>query len=415
MVAIKPFPGLTPNPAYAHEVASLPYDVMSYEEAKMLVKNNPRSFLRVEKSEVDFGPEVSSMSEPVFQRAAANLVQMLQDGALLQAKSPCFYLYQQQMGDHIQTGLVAGSSVADYNTGKIKKHEFTRQDKEDERTWHVNTVNANTGPVLLTYPHRAEIDNLVDRLTGAKPEINFVAEDGIRHTLWQVANPAVMAEFEAIFKDISTTYIADGHHRAAAAARVRALRQEKNPTHTGQEPYNFFLSVIFPDNQMQIMAYNRVLKDLNGLTEAGLLQQLETKFSVIRLGPVEAEAARPAQQHEFAMYLPQNWYKLVIKPELIPNDPVNALDAALLQNEVLAPLFGIDDPRTSKRIDFVGGIRGMGELVRRCKTDCALAFALFPVSMAELMRVADSGQVMPPKSTWFEPKLRSGMVVRPLG
>lgn len=414
MVAIKPFPGLTPNPTYAQEVASLPYDVVNYEEAKILVKNNPRSFLRVEKSEVDFGPEISAASEPVFQRAAENLAHLLKDGTLIQDKRPCFYLYQQQWGDHIQTGLVAGSAVTDYNAGKIKKHEFTRHDKEDERTFHVNTVNANTGPVLLTYRHRAEIDNLVNRLIEAKPEINFVAEDGIRHTLWKVADPAVMAEFEAAFNDVPATYIADGHHRAAAASRVQTMRQEKNPAHTGQEPYNFFLTVIFPDNQMRIMDYNRVLKDLNGLTEADILEKLETTFSVINLGPVDETAARPTERHEFAMYLPKNWYKLTLKPHLIPNDPVNSLDAALLQHFVLEPMFGIDDPRTSKRIDFVGGKRGLGELVRRCETDCVLAFALFPVSLVELINVADAGQVMPPKSTWFEPKLRSGMVVRPL-
>jgi uncharacterized protein (DUF1015 family) len=414
MVDIHPFPGITPNPACAQEVAALPYDVLNYEEAKVLVDNNPRSFLRVEKSEVDFGPDVPSASAPVFQQAAANLAQMLREGTLMQDTTPCFYLYQQQMGDHLQTGLVAGSAIADLNAGKIKKHEHTRMDKEDERTFHIDTVNANTGAVFLTYQGRADMDNLVNRLTGTPPEINFVADDGIRHALWKVADSAVIAEIETIFRDVPATYIADGHHRAVAAARVQAMRQAKNPAHTGREACNFFLSVIFPDTQVRIMDYNRVLKDLNGLSEADLLQQLEAKFSVEKLGPVEAEAARPARTHEFAMYLAKNWYRLTINPALIPADPVNSLDAALLQHEVLAPLFGIDDPRSSTRIDFVGGSRGLGELVRRCEAGYALAFALFPVSMAELVRVADSGAVMPPKSTWFEPKLRSGMVVRSL-
>jgi len=415
MVAINPFCGLTPNPAQAHQVAALPYDVLNYPEAKALVANNPISFLRVEKSEVDFEPGVSAAAAPVFQQAAANLAQLVQSGALVQDASPCFYLYRQQMGPHVQTGLAAGSAIADYNAGRIKKHEFTRQDKEDERTFHVDAVNANTGPVFLTYPHRPELDDLLARLTAVAPEIDFVADDGIRHALWKIPNPAVIAQIQAIFAAIPATYIADGHHRAAAAARVQAMRQAQNPAHTGHEGYNFFLSVIFPDNQMRIMDYNRALKDLNGLTAAALLQKLAAKFSITNLGPVEAEAARPTQLHEFAMYLPGNWYRLTINPALIPADPVNSLDAALLQNEVLAPILGIDDPRTSQRIDFVGGIRGLAELVRRCQTDCALAFVLAPVSMAQLMSVADSGQVMPPKSTWFEPKLRSGMVVRPLG
>lgn len=414
MVAIRPFKGFTPKPELADQIAALPYDVMSAEEARVITQKNPLSFLRVEKSEVEFGPSESPSKEAVITRGRDNLLRMIADGLLIQDSNPCFYLYRQKMGAHVQIGLVAGASVEEYHSGTIKRHEFTRKDKEDERAMHVDLVNANAGPVFLTYYHRSDMDAFVAEQTAKSPDIDFVADDGISHTLWRISRPEHIQKIETLFQAIPAMYIADGHHRAAAAGRVQQARKAANAQHTGSEEYNYFLTVIFPDNQMYIMDYNRVLKDTNGLTESQILEKLGEKFEVEMLTVSSAEAARPGQRNQFAMYLNQHWYRLTIHADRIPNDPVDSLDASLLQNEVLEPMFGIQDPRTDNRIDFVGGIRGLDELVRRCQVDCKLAFALYPTGIDQLISVADSGRVMPPKSTWFEPKLRSGMVVKML-
>jgi len=414
MVAIRPFKGFTPKPELADQIAALPYDVMSADEARAITQKNPLSFLRVEKSEVEFAASESPSKEAIITKGRDNLLRMIAEGLLIQDSNPCFYLYRQKMGAHVQIGLVAGASVEEYHSGTIKRHEFTRKDKEDERAMHVDLVNANAGPVFLTYYHRSDMDEFVSRCIAQKPDIDFVADDGISHTLWRISQPDQIQKIETIFQSIPTMYIADGHHRAAAAGRVQSARKSGNAHHTGNEEYNYFLTVIFPDNQMYIMDYNRVLKDTNGLSETQILDKLGEKFEVAKLSVSTAEEARPKKRNEFAMYLNGNWYTLAIHPDRIPNDPVDSLDASLLQNEVLEPMFDIRDPRTDNRIDFVGGIRGLEELVRRCQVDCKLAFALYPTGIDQLISVADSGRVMPPKSTWFEPKLRSGMVVKML-
>lgn len=415
MVAIKPFKGFTPRPEIASQLASPPYDVLNSEEARILAQENPLSFLHVVKSEIDFEGGSQPSKNEIFQKAASNLKNLINSGNLVQDPAPCYYLYKQKMGEHAQIGLVCGSSVEDYNSGAIKKHEFTRKDKENERAEHVATLNANTGPVFLTYPHSDAMDELVSRITAGTPYIDFTATDNIAHTLWKVSQEADIQAITNIFTEIPATYVADGHHRAAAASRVQAQKKAANQAHTGAEDYNYFLTVVFPDNQMYIMDYNRVLKDLNGMNEKEVLAKLQEKFDIAELSVNTAEEAKPTKHTEFAMYLNKKWYKMNIHENLIPkSDPVNSLDAALLQNEVLAPIFGIDDPRTNNRIDFVGGIRGIKELERRCNEDCVLAFALYPTGIDQLINVADSGLVMPPKSTWFEPKLRSGMVVKTL-
>lgn len=414
MVMIKPFKGITPNPIYARYIASLPYDVMNFEEAKSIVANNQKSFLRVEKSEVDFDSEISISSDLIFKKAAENLNQMLDSDILHQDSIPNLYIYQQQMGEHIQTGLVCCSSINDYNNDIIKKHEFTRKDKEDERASHINIANANTGPVFLVYPHKKTLDAITDKITSGMPHINFVSDDNVRHTLWKISDSKLISKIESIFQNMPSTYIADGHHRAAAASRVQKIRMSANTSHTGNEEYNFFLTVLFPDSHVKIMDYNRVLKDLNGMTEKDLLSKLSSKFKIQKLDIANPEDAKPTKQKQFSMFLGNIWYHLDIKKKLIPKDPVNSLDASILQNEVLSPFFGIDDPRTNKRIDFIGGIRGLEELEKRCEIDCKVAFALHPVSINQIIKVANSGSVMPPKSTWFEPKLRSGMVIHKL-
>ncbi len=315
------------------------------------------------------------------------------------------------MGDHVQTGLVAGASVDEYEADLIKKHEHTRPVKEDDRTRHIDTLNANTGPVFLTYKARPEIDALVDRLTAADPTYDFVAPDGIQHVLWVVDEPADRDALVDAFGRVPELYVADGHHRSAAGTRIRALRRDANPDHTGTEAYNYFLSVIFPDNQMMILDYNRIIKDLNDLDPETFLEKAALHFDV-----EPADDGRPAGVRSFGMYLDGRWYRLTAKPDSVPEeDPVNRLDVALLQNNLLAPVLGIGDPRSDERIDFVGGIRGLGELERRVESgDWAVAFALHPTSIDQLFAVADAGLVMPPKSTWFEPKLRSGLIVRPL-
>ncbi len=408
MAKIKPFRGLRPKPEFASRIASKPYDVLSSDEARELVKNNPDSFLRVVKAEVDFDPSVDTHSTEVYQKSSENLKRLKSDGLMIQDDKPCFYIYRQRMGDHVQTGVVAGASVDEYQNGLIKKHELTRPDKEDDRAKHMEILGANAGPVFLTYHASNDVNAIVDEITKNKPVYDFTADDDVGHTFWVVDDSSVIENLSNAFSKIPCTYVADGHHRSAAASRVCDIRKRANPDHTGGEQYNYFLTVIFPDDQMQILDYNRIVKDLNGLSEADFLEKVANSFDI-----EETNEGKPTSKGTFGMYLGGKWYKLTAKDGTYPaDDPVESIDAAILQSNLLNPILGIDDPRTNSRIDFVGGIRGMKELEHRCSNDAVVAFAVHPVSIAELLAVADAGKVMPPKCTWFEPKLRSGIVVK---
>jgi uncharacterized protein (DUF1015 family) len=411
MARIEPFRAWRPRRDLAAQVASPPYDVLNTQEARQMAEGNQVSFLHVVKPEIDLPPETPPYDSRVYEQGAANLRGLIDQGVLIREAAPALYVYRQQMGDHVQTGVVAGASIDEYESQGIKKHEHTRPDKEDDRTRHVNALNANTGPVFLTYPADATVDGLVDRICAAEPEYDFTSQDGVRHTLWVVAEEAAIADLRRAFAAVPHLYVADGHHRSASATRVRALRREANANHRGDEAYNFFLTVIFPDDQMMILPYNRLVRDLNGLDEATFLARLETAFEV-----TPAEQPEPREPRSYGMYLGGRWLRLTARPGSYPaDDPVASLDCAILQDGLLRPILGIANPRTDERIDFVGGIRGTGELERRCREEgWAVAFALYPTSIEQLMSVADADQVMPPKSTWFEPKLRSGLIVRPL-
>ncbi len=409
MSDVRPFRALRPRPDLAVSVAAPPYDVINSEEARAMAKGNDVSFLHVNKPEIDLPPEVSLYDDRVYAAGAANLRRFMAQGVLVREADPRFYVYQQRMGDHVQAGLVCAASCQEYADGLIKRHEFTRKDKEDDRTRHTQELNANAGPVFLTYRKRPEIDALVDTIRQGTPLYDFASPDGIGHTVWVVPADRTAA-LQAAIKAVPALYVADGHHRAASAARVGLERKAANRRHRGDEPYNYFLAVLFPHDQLRIMDYNRVVKDLNGLTADGFLAKLRASFTVAAAGD-----PRPDAVHRFGMYVGGTWYRLEVRPGTFPaDDPVRSLDAAILQENLLAPILGIADQRTDKRIDFVGGIRGLGELERRVKEGWAVAFALYPVSLDQLMSVADAGLVMPPKSTWFEPKLRSGLLVRTL-
>lgn len=410
MATVRPFRGFRPLPQYAAEVAAKPYDVLSSEEARIEAQGKPLSFLHVGKPEIDLPPEIDLYDPRVYERAKENLDRLISDGILVQDPKPCFYLYGQIMGNHTQYGIVGCVSVQEYWNDTIKKHELTRKDKEDDRMRHVKATNAHTGPIFLTYHAEPRIDAIADRVRLVDPVYDFVADDGIRHQFWVISDDRLIRQLVELFGRVHPLYVADGHHRSAAAARVGKEMAEANPNHRGDEEYNFFLAVLFPHNQLQIMEYNRVVKDLNGLTEERFLEEIEKhKFSVR-----EAEAAvKPKAKGEFGMYLRGQWYRLKADLSyLTTRDPVQRLDVSILQNHLLGPVLGIDDPRTNKRIDFVGGIRGLKELERRVNSgEMTVAFSLYPTSIEELLSIADAGKIMPPKSTWFEPKLRDGIVV----
>ena len=411
MSRIEPFRAFRPGPDFVEKVASPPYDVLSSEEARTLTQKNPFSFLHIVKPEIDLPEGTDPYGPEVYARGAANLRRLIDEGVLVREGRPAFYLYRQRMGDHVQTGVVAGASVDEYEDGRIKKHENTRRVKEDDRTRHIEATNANTGPVFLTYRAQKPVDDLVETLTSVSPAYDFVTPDGIGHTLWVVDDPEQVRALSTAFQSIPAMYIADGHHRSAAAVRVREARRRANPDHTGNEPYNFFLAVIFPHDQLQIMDYNRVVKDLNGLDVSAFLERIRSSFEV-----EPANEGRPSRPREVGMFLSGRWYRLRALPGTFPaDDPVRRLDVAIVQDNLLSPVLGIGDPRTDERIDFVGGIRGIGELERRIASgQWKVAFAMYPTSIEQLFAVADAGKVMPPKSTWFEPKLRSGLIVRPL-
>jgi uncharacterized protein (DUF1015 family) len=412
MATLRPFRGYRPLPEQAAQVASKPYDVLNSEEARREARGKPLSFLHVGKPEIDLPPETDLYDERVYRKGKENLQRLMRDGILEQDATPCFYVYSQTMGDHNQYGIVGCASVSEYMDDTIKKHELTRKEKEDDRTKHVEVTNAHTGPIFLTYRSVPAIDRVVEGVCAGRPVYDFVAEDGIGHRLWVIREEETQRQLEAEFTKVPHFYVADGHHRSAAAARVGKEMADRNPDHTGEEEYNFFLAVLFPNTQLRILDYNRVVKDLHGRSRTEFLEELATRF---RVKPSTAPA-RPSRKGEIGMYLPPRWFTLqsLSATETEP-DPVARLEVSLLQREVLDPILGIQDPRTSTRIDFVGGIRGLGELQKRVDSgEMAVAFALFPTTIDELLAIADAGKIMPPKSTWFEPKLRDGMVVHTL-
>ena len=399
MATLKPFAALRPKPELAAQICELPYDVMSSEEARVMAAGNPLSFLHVSKPEIDLAPGVDLYSQEVYAKGKENFTKLISQGSLKQDAQPCFYLYRQIMGGHAQIGLVAAASVEEYLKNIIKKHEFTRPDKEDDRVRHIETLNSQTGPVFLTYRAVAAMDEFIAKKITEKPDVDFTGKDGVRHTSWTVGDAAGVQFIAEQFAKIPFLYIADGHHRSAAAGRVYQSR--KGAGHSGE-----FLTVIFPHNQMQILPYNRVLKDLNGLTAAQLVQKLEGIFVIKPNG-----AAKPTRKHELGLFIGGQWHALTFRPQFAAtNDPIEKLDVTLLQKFVLDPIFGITDPRTSKKINFVGGIRGTAELEKLVNSaEYACAFSMFPTSIEDLMTIADAGGIMPPKSTWFEPKLRDAM------
>ena len=413
MPLIRAFAGLRPAEGRAADVAAPPYDVMNEAEAREMVKGRPWSFLHISRPEVDLPEGTDPYAPEVYAKAAENLAKMQAEGVLVRDSKPCFYVYRLTMGEHVQTGLVAAASVQAYDENRIKKHEFTRPAKEDDRVRQVDALNAQTGPVFLVYPSNAEVDETLARQTRSPADMDVAAADGVRHEVWVVDDEKVVASLTNAFDAMEALYVADGHHRSAAGSRVGAARRAANPQHTGDESYNYFLSVIFPHNQMQILDYNRVVKDLNGLDRPTFLNKVAEAFSV----ETSEQPVKPAAPAEFGMYLEGQWYRLRLNPERIPeHDPVARLDVSLLADNLIEPILGISDPRRDSRIDFVGGIRGLSGLEKRIDSgEMRVAFSLFPTRMEDLMAVADAGEVMPPKSTWFEPKLRSGLIVRPLG
>lgn len=399
MATVKPFCALRPKPELASKICELPYDVMSSDEARTLAKDNPLSFLHVSKPEIDLPKETDLYSPAVYAKGRENFQRLISQGALVQDKQPAFYLYRQIMGQHVQLGLVAVASCQEYLDGTIKKHELTRVDKEDDRVRHIETLNSQTGPVFLTYKADPDLDASFRQIASGPHDVDFTAPDGVRHTSWSIRDRDAIDFIGRRFAQIPFLYIADGHHRSAAAGRIYQSRKGG-----GESPW--FLTVIFPHNQMQILPYNRVLKDLNGQTAQALLQKLDAVFILKTPG-----AAQPGRKHELGLYLAGQWHTLNFRPHFAAtSDPIEKLDVTLLQKYVLAPIFGIDDPRTSKRINFVGGIRGTGELEKLVNSgEYACAFSMFPTSILDLMTIADAGGIMPPKSTWFEPKLRDAM------
>ncbi|MBI3045475.1 MAG: DUF1015 domain-containing protein [Betaproteobacteria bacterium] len=408
MPLIRPFAGLRPAAGRAAEVIAPPYDVLSSDEARARAAGKPWSFLHISKPEIDLPVGINPYAPEVYAKAAENLGLMLRSGTLVRDPAPCYYAYRLIMGAHTQTGLVAAASVADYDTNRIRKHEHTQTDKENDRVRQIEALNAQTGPVMIGYPGAQGVDDLLARCSAGAPDADAAAADGVRHSLWVVRDAGIQAQLTRAFDAMPAIYIADGHHRSAAASRVAAARRAANPRHTGDENYNYFLVVIFPHHQMQILDYNRVVADLNGMDATAFLARVRENFSV----ETSATPAKPARPGEFGLYVAGRWYRLAIHRRLIPvDDPVARHDATLLSDHLLGPILGIKDLRRDKRIDYVGGIRGLAELEKRVNSgEMSAAIALHPTSMEDLMAVAEAGKVMPTKSTWFEPKLADGLV-----
>ena len=408
MAEIRPFRCIRPSKEAASAVAALPYDVYDRKEAKEIVKKNPLSFLAVDRAETQFEDGKNPYAPEVYEQAARTLKRWQQEGILTEDESPFYYLYELVMEGRAQTGIVACASVDDYSSGVIARHENTREEKEQDRIRHVDVTNAHTGPIFLAYRSQEELNGLVALEKKKTPLYDFISEDGICHRVWKIEDPQKAEEIHRIFSGIPRVYIADGHHRAASAVKVAAMRREANPSWTGNEEFNYFLSVLFPDDQLMIMPYNRVVQDLNGLSREEFLKKTERYFVVTERG---RKAFSPEQKGQVGMYLDGSWYQRDAGPEICTDDPVKGLDVSILQDRILGPLLGIGDPRTDSRIRFVGGIRGLSELERLVDSGAAVAFSMYPTSIRELFEVADAGLLMPPKSTWFEPKLRSGLFI----
>lgn len=411
MAEIRPFSCIRPKQEEAALIAALPYDVYNRTEAKEAVAGRPLSFLNIDRPETQFEDSADMYAPQVYEKAHDMLWDMVKEGHFIQEKKPCYYVYELTMNGRVQTGITACASIDDYQNQVIKKHENTRADKEQDRINHVNICNAQTGPIFLAYRSDRVINEVVAKAKEKEALYDFIAEDGVRHRVFLIDEETDIAALRNAFAAIQEIYIADGHHRAASAVKVGLLRRKEHPDYTGEEEFNYFLSVLFPHDQLMIMDYNRVVKDLNGMTEAGFLAKMQELFEV---GEAVEQPVRPQEKGSFSMFLAEKWYLCRIREKDKSADPVEGLDVSLLQNILLAPVLGIEDPKTDKRIDFVGGIRGLEELERRVHTDCAVAFAMYPTSIEELFAVADAKRLMPPKSTWFEPKLRSGLFIHAL-
>ncbi len=411
MAVFKSFNAFRPNEECASLIPALPYDVMNSEEAREMVKGNPYSFLHVDKAEIDLAPDVDHYSKQVYEKARENLLSLENRGALIRDEKPCLYIYRQVMNGRSQTGLVGCASIDDYLNNVIKKHEHTLAKKEQDRINHVDYCDANTGPIFLTYRENKEISNIINGWLRSHEHIYDFSKNYIQHTVWLIDDDEVISELERLFGGVESLYIADGHHRCASAVRVGKMRREANPNYNGTEEFNFFLAIAYPDSELEIMDYNRVVKDLNGYSFDGFVKKLKEKFTVDEL----PKAQSPEKKHSFSMFYAGKWYLLTAKKGIFnENNPVEQLDVSILQNNVLKPLLGIDNPKTSDRIDFIGGIRGLKELERRANEDMTLAFAMYPTTIDDLMSIADAGEIMPPKSTWFEPKPLSGIFIHHL-
>lgn len=412
MSVLKPFKAIRPKKEFADKVAALPYDVMNSEEAREMVVGKPYSFLHVDKAEIDLPVDTYIYDEKVYLKARENLDKLVTDGICMQEAEAKLYIYRQIMDGRAQTGIVGCASIDDYMNNIIKKHEFTRADKEADRINHVDYCDANTGPIFLTYRGTKEVDDIIAKYVAKEPEYDFVTEDGISNIVWVVDDKADIDALSKAFEKIPYLYIADGHHRAASAVKVGMKRREQKPDYTAEDEFNYFLAVYFKSDDLAIMDYNRLIADYNSLTKDEIIAKIGNKFDVELFGD---EAYRPEKKHTIGMYIENKWYKLTAKEGTFDDsDPVARLDVSILQNNVITPIFGIDDPRTDKRIDFVGGIRGLKELERRCALDMKIAFSMFPTTLDDLMDIADASKIMPPKSTWFEPKLLSGLFIHKL-
>ncbi|MCI9597285.1 MAG: DUF1015 family protein [Firmicutes bacterium] len=413
MATVRPFRAIRPAQKYAEKVISLPYDVMNRQEAAKMAEGNPYSFLHICRSEIDLPNQKDPYHKSVYEKAKNNIQDFLSKGTFQQEEEPALYIYRQTMDGRVQTGIVGTVAVDEYQNNTIKKHEFTRVEKELDRINHFDICDANTEPVFLTYRDDQRIRDLMEHwISENKPVYDFTTADCVGHALWVVDDLETVGTLTSLFGEIPSLYIADGHHRSASACKVGLKRREENPDYTGDEEFNFFMAVLFPDADLHIFDYNRVIKDLNGNNIESLMAKIkEAGFKIDKMGE---DPYYPEAKHCFSMFLEGNWYRLTAKPEIIPDHVIDSLDVAILQNQILEPILGIEDPRTDKRIDFVGGIRGLEELKRRCEADMKIAFAVHPVEIADLLTVSDNDMVMPPKSTWFEPKLGSGLFLHQL-
>lgn len=411
MAIIRAFKAFRPTLDLASKIAALPYDIMNSEEAREMVKDNEYSFLHVDRAEVNLPNDTNIYDKVVYEKARDVLDKMIQDGLYVQEDKPCMYIYRQTMNGKSQTGLVICAAIDDYINDKIKKHEHTRKDKEVDRINHVDYCDANTGPIFLTYRNQNEISKIMDKWIQNEPLYDFISEDGNGHTVWIINNDTDIEKLTTLFKNVDSLYIADGHHRAKSAVEVGLKRRKENPGYTGEEEFNYFLAIVYPDNQLEVLDYNRTVKDLNGLNEDEFLSAIEKNFKI----KVSKEAVKPKRRHTFGMYMNNTWYELEAKDGTFnEEDPMERLDVSILQNNLLSPILGIDDPTKSDRIEFIGGIRGINELEKRANKDMKVSFSMFATTTDDIMSIADGGMIMPPKSTWFEPKPRSGLFIHKL-